>query len=44
VQVWSQFDDVLSKKPGKTDVVTMDITLAEETGVISQMPYRLPDK
>ena len=44
VEVLSEFSDILSEIPGKTKVVKMNIELQEGTGVISQMPYRLPNR
>ena len=41
-KVLTEFSDVLSDVPGKTDMVKMNIELEEGTSVISQMPYRLP--
>jgi len=40
----SEFSDALSETPGKTEIVKMSIELQEGTGVISQMPFRLPDR
>ena len=42
--ILGDFKDVMSKVPGKTDLVKMDIHLQANTQVISQMPYRLPDR
>ena len=42
--VLGEFGDVLSEEPGRTNVVKADIRLLPETPVISQRPYRLPDR
>ena len=42
--ILGDFKDVMSEVPGKTDLVKMDIQLQANTQVISQMPYRLPDR
>ena len=42
--ILGDFKDVMSEVPGKTDVVKMDIQLQANTQVISQIPYRLPDR
>ena len=41
--VLANFQDVISEVPGKTNIVLMDIKHMDNTPVISQMPYRLPD-
>lgn len=43
-EVLKGFSDVLCTEPGMTDRVTMKINLVEGAGIISQAPYRLPDK
>jgi len=43
-KVLTEFSGVMSDVPGKMDVVKMRIELEEGTSVISQMPYRLPDR
>ena len=42
--VLSQFKHVLDEKPGQTNIVKMNIRLEEGTKVISQSPYRIPDR
>ena len=43
-EVLGEYKDILTDKPSMTSVVKMDTRLEPGTKVISQMPYRLPDK
>ena len=43
-EVLGEYKDILTDKPGMTSVVKMDIRLEPGTKVISQVPYRLPDR
>jgi len=44
LEMLSSFEHVMTDKPGMTDVVKLTIHLEEGTKVISQGPYRLPDR
>ena len=43
-KILAEFKDAMSETPGKTEVVKMSVEVEKSTRVISQMPYRLPDR